>query len=83
MNILFKQLIICLVLSIILTLINYYNTKDKYKSLMNKYYYKMFMFNFVIINLSFFCGYKLFGDEEIIDNMNGTELEMDITDPGF
>lgn len=84
MNIIFKQLLISIVLTVILSGFVYYNNRNKDIKITNyNYYYKVVAFNFIIINIAVFSGYKLMNEEEIMDTIKGEELVIDNSDPGF
>ena len=84
MNTLVKQLLITTFLTILLTIIHYFNNKNVLnKNTKSNYYIKLTLFNFIIINVSFFCGYKLFGDNEISDEVKGDNLVVDNGEPDF
>ena len=84
MNIIFKQLLISIVLTVILSGFIYYNNRNKNIKIDNyNYYYKSIAFNFIIINIAVFSGFKLMNEEEIMDTIKGEELVIDNSDPGF
>ena len=84
MNIIFKQLLISIVLTVILSGFIYYNNRNKDIKITNyNYYYKVVAFNFIIINIAVFSGFKLMNEEELMDTIKGDELVIDNTDPGF
>lgn len=84
MNIIFKQLLISVVLTVILSGFVYYNNRHKDIKINNyNYYYKVVAFNFIIINIAVFSGFKLMNEEEIMDTIKGEELVIDNSDPGF
>lgn len=84
MNTFVKQLLITSFLTILLTIIHYFNSRNNLnKETHRNYYLKNILFNFIVINISFFCGYKLFGDNEISDEIKGDNLVVDDGEPDF
>lgn len=84
MDILSKQLLITLFLTILLTIVHYFNSrKNINKDTPWNHYIKVALFNFIFINISFFCGYKLFGDNEITDQIKSEILEVEQGEPDF
>ena len=82
MNLIVKQILITLVLSIILTGIHYFNLKSNVKEVKTNFYLKIFLLTFIFINIAFFSGYKLF-NETGTSEFNMNELEVQGGEPDF
>lgn len=82
MNLIVKQLLITLILSIILTAIHYFNLKNNVKDVKTNFYLKLLLTNFIFINVAFFAGYKLF-NESGPPELNMDDLEVQGGEPDF
>ena len=65
MNIIIKQILITIVISTILTGLQYLNNRSIAQNTINyKYYLKQFTINFIVLNITFYVGYKFYNEME-------------------
>ena len=82
MKIVIKQLLLSLILSIILTLVYFFNLKNNIQNVKKNFYIKIFIINFIFINIAFYCGYTLFNENNKND-LNINDFEIDSGNPDF
>ena len=81
MNIIIKQILITIVISTILTGLQYLNNRSIAQNTINyKYYLKQFTINFIVLNITFYVGYKFYNEMEN-KTFNGENLVLE-TDAG-